>query len=278
MDIKKIYVRNQSTIPLGKQGENLVTQIVFPVPPELVGTTCTLLHQRALDGSPYPVSVGYTDEGVTWLINSGDTATPGRGVAQLAFTADRGEILKSMQFSTLVLPGLEAGAEPPDPVKPWFDALMAEIEAAGGVAPEEIEAIIKAYLTEHPIKESDPTVPSWAKSPEKPTYTAGEVGALPEDELPEAINQALEQAKNSGEFDGKPGDPGEPGEDGVTPHIGGNGNWYLGGIDTGKPSRGEPGKDGYTPVKGEDYYTEADKQEFITEVLASLPYAENTEF
>lgn len=35
------------------------------------------------------------------------------------------------------------------------------------------------YLTE----ESDPTVPSWAKQPQKPTYTASEVGALPEDTI-----------------------------------------------------------------------------------------------
>lgn len=33
-----------------------------------------------------------------------------------------------------------------------------------------------SYLTE----ESDPTVPAWAKKPEKPTYTASEVGALPD--------------------------------------------------------------------------------------------------
>lgn len=33
------------------------------------------------------------------------------------------------------------------------------------------------YLTE----ESDPTVPAWAKQPQKPTYTAAEVGALPSD-------------------------------------------------------------------------------------------------
>lgn len=33
------------------------------------------------------------------------------------------------------------------------------------------------YLTE----ETDPTVPSWAKEPHKPTYTADEVGALPSD-------------------------------------------------------------------------------------------------
>lgn len=37
---------------------------------------------------------------------------------------------------------------------------------------------------------------------------------------------------------------GQPGEDGITPHIGSNGNWFLGETDTGKPSRGEDGKDG----------------------------------
>lgn len=36
------------------------------------------------------------------------------------------------------------------------------------------------------LKETDPTVPDWAKKPEKPTYTAEEVGALPEDtEIPD---------------------------------------------------------------------------------------------
>lgn len=36
---------------------------------------------------------------------------------------------------------------------------------------------------------------------------------------------------------------GAAGADGVTPHIGDNGNWYLGTTDTGKPSRGEKGED-----------------------------------
>lgn len=35
----------------------------------------------------------------------------------------------------------------------------------------------KGYLTGY--TETDPTVPAWAKAPEKPTYTASEVGALP---------------------------------------------------------------------------------------------------
>lgn len=36
---------------------------------------------------------------------------------------------------------------------------------------------------------------------------------------------------------------GAAGADGITPHIGDNGNWYLGTTDTGKPSRGEKGED-----------------------------------
>lgn len=52
------------------------------------------------------------------------------------------------------------------------------------------------------------------------------------------------------------GAKGDPGEDGITPHIGENGNWYIGEEDTGKPSRGEkgdpgdkgdPGQTGVTP-------------------------------
>lgn len=40
---------------------------------------------------------------------------------------------------------------------------------------------------------------------------------------------------------GIPGEKGDPGADGDTPVIGENGNWYIGGVDTGKPSQGAPG-------------------------------------
>lgn len=38
------------------------------------------------------------------------------------------------------------------------------------------------------------------------------------------------------------------------------------------------GSDGYTPVKGSDYWTEADRQEIIGDVLNALPLAEGSEF
>lgn len=42
------------------------------------------------------------------------------------------------------------------------------------------------YLTE----ETDPTVPTWAKQPQKPTYTATEVGALPRDtKIPSKVSE-----------------------------------------------------------------------------------------
>ena len=85
------------------------------------------------------------------------------------------------------------------------------------------------------------------------------------------------------------------GKDGITPHIGSNGNWFIGEEDTGCPSRGEKGDkgdtgeqglqgiqgekgdpgatgaDGKTPVKGTDYFTEEDKTELVTSVLNALP-------
>lgn len=56
--------------------------------------------------------------------------------------------------------------------------------------------------------------------------------------------------------DGKDGEPGKDGSDGKD----------------GAP--GAAGKDGKTPVKGTDYWTEADKAEIVEDVLAALPAAE----
>ena len=102
---------------------------------------------------------------------------------------------------------------------------------------------------------------------------------------------------NNGPLQGAKGADGVDGIDGVTPVIGANGNWYLGETDTGKPARGEkgdkgePGADGAkgdpgetgpqgptgpqgetgpAPVKGTDYFTEADKQEMAAAAAAQV--------
>ena len=56
-----------------------------------------------------------------------------------------------------------------------------ENRPSGDVSKEDIQNAVSDYLDKNPISvaEKDPTVPAWAKKPEKPKYTAAEVGALP---------------------------------------------------------------------------------------------------
>lgn len=72
----------------------------------------------------------------------------------------------------------------------------------------------------------------------------------------------------------------------TTPSINESGNWVIGTTDTGVSAKGikgdtgpqgaqglqgAKGADGKTPVKGTDYFTEADKQELVNAVIAALP-------
>ena len=73
-------------------------------------------------------------------------------------------------------------------------AAINEAMAKGSdVDPAEIQRIVEDYLAANPpsVTESDPTVPAWAKQPTKPTYTAAEVGALPDTYTPP--NQTAQQ-------------------------------------------------------------------------------------
>ena len=51
---------------------------------------------------------------------------------------------------------------------------------------------------------------------------------------------------------GAQGSAGADGTDGITPHIGDNGNWYIGSTDTGNPSRGATGPQGPAGAPGKD--------------------------
>lgn len=65
------------------------------------------------------------------------------------------------------------------------------------------------------------------------------------------------------------------GENGVTPHIGENGNWYIGNTDTGKPSRGADGKSAYQYAQ-EGGYT-GTETEFSEKLASGMMLVEITE-
>ena len=91
-----------------------------------------------------------------------------------------------------------------------------------------------------------------------PKGDKGDPGAKGEDGAPFTYNDfTAEQLAALRGPQGEQGPAGEPGRDGAN---------------------GKDGVDGKTPVKGTDYYTEADKQEMVGLVLAALPAAEEVSF
>lgn len=68
----------------------------------------------------------------------------------------------------------------------------------GEVDPAEIRRIVDEYLAANPpqVTETDPTVPAWAKQPQKPTYTAKDVHAMPDNTVIPVVDATL---KNYGE-------------------------------------------------------------------------------
>lgn len=100
----------------------------------------------------------------------------------------------------IIRSGYESGQTPEDPSPTIYEQLIKKIdEAIAERVPEEtILEVLTKYLDENPIdysalankptlngetitgdiSEKDPTVPDWAKSPNKPVYTATEVGAV----------------------------------------------------------------------------------------------------
>lgn len=83
------------------------------------------------------------------------------------------------------------------------------------------------------------------------------------DELPQAINTALKQAKESGEFDGPQGPAGETGPAGPQGPSGEKGD---------KGETGPAGQAGYSPVKGEDYFTDEEVSSIATEAAGRITF------
>lgn len=121
-------------LELGRQGENAVTAFEFDISAwveEFGAGVLTLTAQRNGDAEPYPVVL----ENNVWTVSNADTAVEGYGKAQLQYVVDE-QIKKSVIYATLVLPSIEASAEPPEPYQTWYD----EIVAAKGEAEDAAEA------------------------------------------------------------------------------------------------------------------------------------------
>ena len=175
----------QPEIYLGRQGEKQAREIVFDLSAlrEKYGAgTATLYHQRSKDPAPYLIAET-TGTTMTWTVSETDTVYAGIGYCEFRYTFGTEGLSKSTMFATNVKASLSGDVIIPAALQSWYDALIEYIDthSGGSVDPADIAAAIEDYFAEHPITETDPTVPSWAKASTKPTYTAAEVGALPDD-------------------------------------------------------------------------------------------------
>lgn len=133
-------VPNAGVIALGKQGENQAVRVTLPNIRAGSGSIL-LLHQRSDDQKPYPVPVVEADGGIIWTVSSTDTAYPGRGQAELQWLGTDGAVVKSVTYQTNVLRALTTpGAVPPEPLKPYTQAVAKDAKAAKDAAASATEA------------------------------------------------------------------------------------------------------------------------------------------
>lgn len=140
---------------------------------------------RPGENTRYPAVTEREGDVIRWLVRDYDVAIP--GVARMEVTLQDGEniAISAAAFVTIAhrigKTDGEAGEVEPDWSKNVIEKTAENAERAEDAAKraqqivEEFEPGEGGGIT----NETDPTVPEWAKQPEKPTYTAEEVGAQP---------------------------------------------------------------------------------------------------
>ena len=197
--MEQVKANTLSTIPLGRQGENLARQILFDVSgweTEYGLGVVELIAQRPGEAQPYPVAVHRNGTIVTWDVSSTDTEMPGdSGKCELRYYV--GEVLaKSKTWRTWVEPAMDTPSEtaPPDPEQGWVDQIIAvgaaaKASADAAKADADRAATIAAEVAANAAKTAQEA--SVAEQAKEAAQTA--------QRLAEAAKQAAETARNAAE-------------------------------------------------------------------------------
>lgn len=245
--MKQIYANNCTTLPLGRQGENLARKVAFDLSDwvsEYGDGTAELIYQRPDDSAPYPVAAVRDGDTLVWTLTATDTdCQTNYGRCELRYYV--GETLaKSKTWRTWVEPALPTPSEtaPPEPEQGWVE----QVVAAGVEAKQAAERAENAVAHAPVIGENG----NWF-------VWDSTTGAY------------IDTGRYSG---------------GSAPYIGANGNWFIGTEDSGVSATGpagpagrdgrdgvdgQPGRDGEPGQPGEkgDPFTYAD---FTPEQLEAL--------
>ena len=222
--MRTVVVRNGTRILLGKQGENNAVRVVWP---EIAKKYTKLYGDGRFElvvvqkGQAYPAVVNVDGPDLIWNVLTADVATVGAGSLELIYYVGD-TIAKSQTWETFVevSKSSEGTAEPPEPAKNWVDKVLEAGQAAvdASVNSPKIgnngnwwvwDFKAGAYV-DTGVAASGGVSAVYSVNGQTGTVelTAKDVGAISQDDLQEATNEALAQAKASGEFDGEQGPPG----------------------------------------------------------------------
>lgn len=189
----------------------LTAKFVF-LSPEWQDRTVTAVFKRGTDAS-YHVLL---DNDMSCQVPTEVIKPNGFSVSVFAgdlVTCDKATVL--VAFS-----GYADGGAPQPPTPDIYAQILERLDniSAGTVDEETIAAAVESCIRENPE-----LIPE----------------GLTEDAVTDIVSAYV--TEHQSELKGEPGAPGQdgaPGADGITPHIGDNGNWYIGDNDTGQPAAG----------------------------------------
>lgn len=172
--MNKIYANNHEMISLGRQGENLATQVIFDLADwvsKYGPGTAELIHQRLGDAQPYPVAAAREGDTLVWTATATDTAVANKmgsdyGHCELRWYV--GDLLaKSKKWRTIVIPAMSTPSDtaPPEPEQGWVDqVLQAGVDAKDAANRAETAAVRQPYP-------NDQTGTWWVWDAEADAYT-----------------------------------------------------------------------------------------------------------
>lgn len=278
----KMAVEKMQLLPLGWQGENKARPILIDVrawEKAWPGCSIELLLCRPGEEDTYPARAQVENGELVFWPESGDTQLAGRGTAYLMATLNGEQVGKSQMVETVVYRSGNAGdvlPEAPEAAAGW----VADVAAAAAQARDAVEKMPKivdgnwhawngeAYAdtgvpATGPKGDAGPKGDKGDKGETGPAGAQGPAGARgPQGERGEKGEAGATGPKGDQGEAGPAGPKGDQGEAGPAGPKGDQG-------ETGPA--GKDGADGKTPVKGTDYFTEADKEELVNAVIAALP-------
>ena len=247
-------------IPIGRKGENLARVVDFS---DIIAEIkkdygdsgkIVVLIKRPNEDVPYPAAVVDESDGLTWTPTETDTAIAGRGNAEVDYYVDD-VLVKSVLFTTYTHDSIGVSGDTPEPGYDYMKQLLDALEKVGtGIVSVDMneDSSITFHMsdgteyTTEPLKGADGD-PGADGAP----GVAGKDGVSPTvstSEIDGGTRVTITDGTGEHTFDVMNGlDGGEA----APPEIGDNGNWFINGEDTGKPSRGETGADGTPGDKGD---------------------------